>query len=172
MIGPRAATKEELNYTFRRVLYELLLATKCVVALSTTANDYSAKELRKIGGLIVARNLNDFFFVVKQHRFIDDIDVTDFELSMWRPDSQAKLNKKDKSRINKIAGHIVARGPDPFKDDKEISDILQPLIVTGHQFVLACQKELKAEYTGRAADYRRRLNGLLPSINLSVLPKW
>ena len=152
-------------------MYELLLATKCVTSLSTTTEDFSAKELRKIGGRTVARNLNDFFFVVKQHKFVDDIDVTDFGLSMWRLDSQTKLKKEDKTRINKIAGHIVVRGPEPFNDDKEISDILQPLIATGHQFVLACQKELKAEYKGRAiiivggemACYRRSIFPFFPN---------
>ncbi len=171
MKGRRTKTKSELNYAFRRVLYDMMLAAKCVDSLSMSPRDYSAKELRKIGGLIVARNLNDFFFVVKQHKLIDDIDVTDFELSTWRPDPQAKLSKKDKNRINKIAGHIVARDPEPFRDDKEICSMLRPLIATGHQFVSACQKELKADFTGRAADYSRRLNRLLPSINLSILPK-
>lgn len=171
MLGNRKASKRELNYAFRRVLYDMMLAAKCVTSLSASANDYSATELRKVAGLMMARNLNDFFFVVKEHRHSDDIDVSDFLLVAWQPNSSAKLNKVVKTRINKIAGHIVASEPIPFKKDQEVCDIIRPLVETAHQFILACLKEAKAEYTRKAADYRRRLDGILPLLSLPKLPK-
>jgi hypothetical protein len=170
MIGPRPAKQHELNYAFRRVVYDMMIAAKSLSALSSGTRDYSQKELTKIAALIMARNLNDFLFQ-HQWRYDDDINVTDFGLATWRPDKAAKLSTSVKKRIDKIAGHIVASRPDPFKDDQEVHDIVLPLVTQIRDFVCACRVEQKAEFTGNASKYRKRLDAILAKIGLSELPR-
>jgi hypothetical protein len=170
MIGLRAAKQNELTYAFRRVLYDMMIAAKSLASLSQVTRDYSRKESMKIAALIMARNLSDFFFQ-HQYRYYDDINVTDFALTTWRPDNTAKLTPSVKRRIDKIAGHIVASKPAPFKEDQEVSDFVLPLVAQAREFVRACRAEQKAEYTGHASKYRRKLDGILPQIGLPKLPK-
>ena len=148
----------------------MMIAAKAISCLSQVTRDYSRKESMKIAGLIMARNLNDFLF---QHRYRhdDDINVTDFGLTSWRPDRAAKLTSSVKKRIDKIAGHIVASKPAPFKDDQKVSDAVLPLVAQTREFLCACRAEQKAEYTGHASKYRSRLDGILPKIGLPKLPK-
>jgi hypothetical protein len=170
MIGPRPAAQGELNYAFRRVLYDMMVAAKSLSSLTQIKGDYSQKESMKIAALIMARNLNDFFFMYQYHHN-DDINIKDFGLTSWKPDNTARIGPKDKKRIDKIAGHIVASKPEPFRDGHEVKEIVLPLIKQSHQFVSSCLQERKAEYTGNASQYRRRLDGILPKLGLSKLPR-
>ena len=114
MIGPRAAKQNELTNAFRRVLYDMMIAAKSLASLSQVTRDYSRKESMKIAGLIMARNLSDFFFE-HRYRYPDDINVTDFTLTTWRPNNTAKLTPSVKKRIDQIAGHIVAKQAAPVQ---------------------------------------------------------
>lgn len=140
MMGGRAASQDELKHAFRRVLYDMMSAAKSLSCLSQVTRDYSRKESMRIAGLIMARNLNDFLFQ-HQYRHVDDINVTDFALTSWRPDPAAKLTSSVKKRIDKIAGHIVASKPAPFKDDQEVSDVVLRLVAQTREFVCACRAD-------------------------------
>ncbi len=170
MKGPRLATQGELNYAFRRVLYDMMVAAKSLSSLTEIKGDYSQKESMKMAALIMARNLNDFFFVYQYH-CSDDINVKDFGLTSWIANNTARIGSKDKKRIDKIAGHVVASKPHPFKDDHEVKAIVLPLIRQSHEFISCCLQEKMAGYTGNASRYRLRLDGILPSLGLSKLPR-
>ena len=167
----RNATKAELNYSLRRVVYDIMVASKSVASLSASGNDYSEKEMAKMTALLMARNLNAFLFV---HEYVkdDDINVTDFiNLSSWTPSPSACMSEIVKQRIHKIVGHIVASKPSPFKDDEEIRNTIIPIIEQACNFVRECLAQNIAKYTGEAPYYVRRLNGLLPQIGLAKLPE-
>lgn len=55
MIGPRPAKQSELNYAFRRVIYDMMIAAKSLASLSQGTRDYSGKESMKIAALIMAK---------------------------------------------------------------------------------------------------------------------
>jgi len=170
MKSGRNATQAELNYGLRRVVYDTLVAAKSIDSLSTIGRDYAGKEMAKMAALIMARNLHAFLFVPNYSK-TDDINVTDFNLSNWQPSSQAHLSPNVYERIHKIVGHIVASKPNPFKDDKDVNGKLIPLIEQACDFVRQCRAQGKAEYTGTAKYYVRRLNGLLSKFGLAKLPQ-
>lgn len=114
MIGPRSAKQNELNYAFLRVVYDMMIAAKSLASLSQVTRDYSRKESMKIAALIMARNLNDFFLEY-QHRHQDDINVTDFALTSWRPDKTAKLTPSVTKLIDDIGGILLRATRPPSK---------------------------------------------------------
>jgi hypothetical protein len=179
-----AATMRQRNYALRRVLYDTLIAAKAVLAVRTSGRDYSAKEAAKAAGLIMARNLDDFFF--KQNRVMsgagtrkgkvspqdayrkdDDIFVGDFGLR-WTPDQKAMLSDTDYERINKLVGHIVADSPKPFIDSVATA-IIERHVQVAVEFVQTCLSSGAAAYTGKAEFYVRRLNGTLGKLGLPRL---
>ena len=166
----RNATQAELNYALRRIVYDTMVAAKAVAAIRAAGRDYSAKEMAKMSALIMVRNLDAFLFLDKHDR-ADDISVTDFTLSDWEVSSNAALTSGERRRIHKIAGHIVASEPRPFKDNDTIWQKILLIIEEARDFVRNCLAEEKAKYTGKAPYYVRRLNGLLRQIGLRQLPE-
>ena len=169
MKGGHNATQAELDYGLRRVLYDVMVVAKSVTALPAAGRDYSAKEMAKMSALIMARNLDAFSFVHKHDRS-DDINVTDFALFGWVAPPTVALTQTERTRINKIVGHIVASKPDPFKDGDAIWKKIPPIIEEACTFVRECLRQKKAAYTCKAPFYVRRLNGTLRQIGLPQLP--
>jgi len=163
---PRAFEK---NYALRRVLYDTLVATKSLLAFGDARRDFATKESLKAAALIMARNLNAFFYHT-DYAHIDDIHVGDFSLVKWTPDKSAALDKRQKMRINKLVGHVVTSRPDPFKSDQEVRDLAVPLIRQSRDFIEQCTTTQAAQYVGRAKRYARILNSLLPSLGLRPIP--
>ena len=166
--GP--ARQSELNYGLRRVVYDTMVAAKSLTSFSSVDKDYSANEMAKMSGLIMARNLNAFLYC-HGHDKNDDINVTDFNLSAWQPSPKARLEKEVIKRIHKIVGHIVASKPNPFKDEREVRNIILPIIREACEFIRKCLAQEKAKYTGKASYYVPRLNGSLAELELPKLPK-
>lgn len=182
----KPATTDQRNYALRRIIYNTMIAAKALDLVPLSGADYSQKELAKAAGLIMARNVDDFFF--KQDRVVnravkkgktpkrqnaymqpDDIFVSDFSLS-WSPSPAAMIDETTYERVNKLVGHIVAEPPDPFKDP-EVQAIIQPLVLTAVEFVRNTLATAKASYTGKAGYYVRRLNGTLRKLKIPTLPK-
>ena len=182
----KPATKDQRNYALRRIVYNTMIAAKALDVVPLSGSDYSQKELAKAAGLIMARNLDDYFF--KQDRVVkravangktpnrqnaytkpDDIFVSDFSLS-WTPPPAAMIDETAYERINKLVGHIVAEPPDPFKDPEALA-IIEPLVLTAIEFVQNTLAAAKASYTGKAGYYVRRLNGTLRKLGMATLPK-
>lgn len=124
MRNNRPTTRQERNYTFRRLVYDMLVAAKSVELITFTKGDYSAKEAAKVAGLLMARNLDEFFF--KQHRlasqgknvacayrYDDDVFVADLEIQNWAANANAALSKRNRDRISKLVSHIVANHQPP-----------------------------------------------------------
>jgi hypothetical protein len=170
MANRRKATQAELNYTMRRVVYDTMVATKSLATLPASRRDYSAKEMAKMSALIMARNLDAFLFLNK-HDKADDINVTDFTLSEWKASPDAALTREERTRTNKIVGHIVASEPRPFRDNDKIWQKIPLIVEEACNFVRQCLAQKKATYTGNARYYVRRINGLLRQIGLPQLPK-
>lgn len=179
------STADQRNYALRRVLYNTLIAAKSLDYVPESGDDYSAKEMAKASGLIMARNLDDFFFKMDrdaaratshgkmpspQHSYkkADDIFVVDFRIA-WSPPVNAMISERDYERINKLVGHIVADLPDPF-DDAEACPVIEPLVRAAIGFIPACLTSGQASYTGKSGFYVRRLNGTLAKIGISKLP--
>ena len=167
----KMASQGELNYCLRRVIYDMMVAARAAHSLSIDQNDFSCKEMAKMAGLIMARNLNDFLFFVPDKPKEDDINVLDFCIDNWHPSPKAKLRPDTKNRINKIACHIVAHRQDVFMDDEKTKEFMLPLIKECCSFVQQCLAENKAEYTGNASKYVCQLNGILVKLELPLLPK-
>jgi len=165
----RPATQDEKNYAFRRVVYDAMIAARGVVSFNNI-DGYSSKESMKLAALIMARNLDAFFFQLS-YSHDDDINYTDFGLSSWTPDTSAKLTKSVRKRINKVVGHVVSSKPDPFKNPDEVDKIVLPLICQASEFVRACLQDDVAKYTGKSGECRRRLNGILKRLGIAELPE-
>ncbi len=164
------ATQGELKYALRRVVYDTMVAAKSITSLPASGRDYSAKEMAKMSALIMARNLDAFLFLRKYLKE-DDINVTDFALSGWKPSGKAALSQAERERINKIVGHIVASKPVPFKDDDKIWKKILLIVEEACNFVRQFLAQKKARYSGKAPYYVRRLNGLLRQLGLQQLPR-
>ncbi|MCH8148053.1 MAG: hypothetical protein IH987_08695 [Planctomycetes bacterium] len=180
------ATPDQRDYAMRRVLYNTLIAAKALDFVPQSGDDFSAKEMAKVSGLIMSRNLDDFFFKQdrdaekvtrrggtpnrqESYRMPDDIFVADFPIP-WQPPTSAMISDRDYERINKLVGHIVADPPDPIKDT-EACAIIEPLVRAAIEFVHSCLTSGTASYTGKAGPYVRRLNGILKELGISRLPK-
>lgn len=179
------STVDQRNYALRRIIYNTMIAAKSLHMLPLSGKDFSQKELAKVAGLIMARNLDDFFFKQQRdcaiaiqkgktpnpqasYKQLDDIFVSDFALS-WVAPSTAMIPQPEYQRINKLAGHVVAIPPKPFKDDAACQ-ILKPLILVAVDFVRASLTGGNAVYTGKATYYVPRLNGTLAKLGLQKLP--
>jgi hypothetical protein len=180
------STPDQRNYAMRRVLYNTLIAAKALDFIPRSGGDYSAKEMAKSSGLIMSRNLDDFFFKVdrdgarptqggqrskpqKSYKKPDDIFVIDFSIP-WQPPRSAMISDRDYERINKLVGHIVADPPDPFRD-REACALITPLVRAAIEFIKSCLTSGQASYTDKAGYYVRRLNGTLKNIGIPQLPK-
>jgi hypothetical protein len=166
----RKSTQKERDYALRRIIYVVLVAAKSLDMIKHDGKgDYSKKEVAKIAGLMMARNLDDFFFKrpnpKKQHP--DDIFLADFTL-VWKP-SSAGLSAATNRRISKIAGHIVAWKLPVFTDDEAIK-VIRPILEVAVDFVRSCVAHGDAKYTGHAKFYVRRLNGILKKLKIPSLP--
>lgn len=179
------ATPDQRNYAMRRVLYNTLIAAKSLEFVPQSGADYSAKEMAKASGLIMSRNLDDFFFKLDRdaakavkhghtpnpqssYKKPDDVFVIDFAIP-WRPPVIAMISDQDYERINKLVGHIVADPPEPFGDAETLA-IIEPLVRVAVEFLQTCLVSGQASYTGKAGFYARRLNGTLRKIGISQLP--
>jgi hypothetical protein len=170
----------------RRVLYDALIAAKSLDFICQSGKDYSAKEMAKASGLIMSRNLDDFFFKLvrdgnrakrraerpnpqNSYKKPDDIFVKDFGIR-WSPPTSAMISESNYERINKLVGHIIAHSPVAF-EDRDVCDIIKALVRAAVEFVKACLTSAQGYYTGKARFYVRRLNPILERIGIPQLPK-
>jgi len=118
------ATKRQRNYALRRVVYDTLIAAKALYVGRSSGRDFSAKEAAKVAGLIMARNLDDFFFMqtrkaarkgkAKPHdayHYDDDIFVCNFGLT-WAPATNAMLSdadRRDGFHVGKTLAQVSCR---------------------------------------------------------------
>ena len=165
----RTANRKQKEYALRRVIYDVMLAAKSLIALANGSPDFAEEESFKVAALIMVRNLDAFFFGQPSGHG-DDIHHGDFGLTSWKPDESAKLQGTERERINKIVGHVVSSRPAPFNKRDEVPRIVIPLIGQASDFVRACRKENAVAYTGKAAEYAKRLNGILPVLGIAELP--
>lgn len=93
-------TAEGLKYGFRRLAYNAHVAAGVYALLQIPVKDereFAEREGAKIAGLMMARNFDDFFFVLPKRKDkelkIDDLHVEDYGLT-WNPDIAAKLDEK------------------------------------------------------------------------------
>ena len=180
------STPNQRNYAMRRVLYNTLIAAKALDFTPQSGDDYSAKEMAKASGLIMSRNLDDFFFKLDRdaaratqrgqtpnpqssYKKPDDIFLIDFHIP-WQPPRGAMISEVDYERLNKLVGHVVADSPAPFSDE-EACDVIEPLVRAVIEFIQSCLTSGQASYTGQAGFYVRRLNGTLGKIGVSQLPQ-
>ncbi|OGV74924.1 MAG: hypothetical protein A3K19_09095 [Lentisphaerae bacterium RIFOXYB12_FULL_65_16] len=172
MIGTRQPTQAEKNYTLRRIVYDVLIATKAVIEFDRTRGDFSKKESFKVAALIMARNLNAFLFQ-NDYRYDDDIHVGDFGLQSWAPSKNVELTKVPQKCISKVVGHVVARTPQGSLPNADVKRLVVPLIRESCEFIDRCVSTGTAAYTGAATGtrgYVARLNSLLPEIGVSKIP--
>lgn len=171
-------TPVQLDYGLRRVINDIMVGAKAVWQLTGNRlrRDFSGQEIAKFAGLIVARNLNDFFFQIPDK---DDVAFLDFGLTSWTPDPKAELSHDDKpdkklgdrNRIGKLYGHIVAvddvewDGVEPYRSPEAINTI-RPLLLEGCHFVRECSLQKGSQFKGKARFYIRRLNGTLNELGL------
>lgn len=163
-----------LKYGYRRLSYNVQVAASVYALLQAEVGDdeeYAGREAAKICGLIMARNFDDFFFVLptKHDRDlkVDDLHVKDYNLT-WKPEPRAQLSEMVRDRINTIAGHIVSSKPKVFHD-AEARDVVWQTIPNTIDFLNACVREAKFDRLGTSEKYKRRLNRILEKVNKSSL---
>jgi hypothetical protein len=167
MKNSRTPTKSELNYALRRVLYNVLIATKALIEFQNTSRDFSKKESYKITAMIMARNLNEFLFN-SSYRYDDDIHVIDFNINSWSPDNNAELTT-DSRTLSKIVGHVVAKKTNPLSNP-DIPKMVRLLIKESCEFIDKAIANRAAKYTGASHAYLKRLNSLLPLLPIKINP--
>jgi hypothetical protein len=162
----RKRTQSELDYAFRRVIYDLMVAAQALLLLDHYRGVFPAAAVTKIAALIMARNINDFLYCKGPRDHADDIDFDDFRISNWRPDAQSQLLLDHRKRIHKIVGHIVAADPVHFGGPQTIRKVVVPLLREGCEFIRQCRDQSIAQYTGRAMEYEDYLNHALHRLRL------
>lgn len=133
-------TPDELGYVFNRQLYNVCLAADAV-RQSDERTHCASRSLAVVGGLIIARNLDDFLYPTSRNlsqnqrdKFPDDTYIVDFRLS-WTPNAKAKLSRPDRQRINRISGHVVRANPGHFESSADVRRVILPLIDQGAEFI-------------------------------------
>jgi hypothetical protein len=166
MMRRRKRTQSELDYAFRRVIYDLMVAAHALLLIDRHRNSFPIRAVNAIAALIMARNINDFLYCKGPKNHQDDIDFVDFQISAWTPDAQSKLSEDDRNRISKIVGHIVSSDPVHFGGPQTIKKVVVPLLLEGCAFVRQCRDLSRAGYTGRAKEYQNYLNDALHGLGL------
>ena len=168
MKNNRQSLPAERNYALRRVIYDAMVAAKAVEVMDSARGDSLAKETAKIAGLMMVRNLDDFFpKSARKHKYPDDIFVGDFSPT-WTPSWKDRPTDVQRERINKLVGHIVAWPPTVVRD-REARKLIIGGVDTAVQFVNHCREQNLAKYTGNAGKYWEQLNRICARLGIGVM---
>lgn len=167
-------TRSQLNYTLRRVVYDTLLAANAVVELRAKGHAFQTTESYKILRLLMARNLNEFFFESQSKtKHPHDIRVAAFDLP-WdfrceKRFAKARFDDTTSLRVSRIVAHIVMTRQPVFRS-KETLERVEPLLMLAVEFVCKCRQHDRARYTGRCREYAIKLNRTLAHLKLPLVP--
>ena len=166
-----------LNYAYKRVTYICMVVAQALLILREERGGSPRWSVAAIPALIMARNLDDFFFPEESavncrnkmepgKKYADGVFLSDFFPS-WSTDGKARLSPDDRKRINKIAGHIVGVEQQHF--GRDVPKLVMPLLTEGCEFLRQCRRQEKARDTGYARKYRKQLQEMLEKLGIEAI---